>query len=353
MKQRVEKKYWGWRDFEVLLLLIAAVLFIVAGKMPLDAKAQELDPIIQEPPSATEETNVSAQQLLEALKNGGLLGSGNLGIEVKSVPEAAVGFQLALDPGNDLVQKSDLADMENLNSDTFEYLEAQGGLVAGAATAKIDSGQPTIFKLAAKFLEEVVFRNSAEFLKSAKFNEGFEVSGQPVFDQDTAGYAIVKKDNQSVEVQFEKKYKVAPVVTASLSVQQYDDPEVRAVAEDLLLVSNVNYVVTNVTREGFEIMMDHISESDIPFSWHALAVQDPNVFKKEAQRRKSNDAREEGGLFVEGKEAKSSNTLMGIVGQSTDSTSLPDSGGDRSSVPTRDISRSPSVGSFSGNNSSP
>jgi hypothetical protein len=353
MKQRGEKKHWERRDFGVSFSLLTAVLFVVAAKMTSGVEAQELIPVISGPASATEETNVSAQQLLEALKNGGLSGNGNLGIETESVSETAVDSQPIPDPGNDLVQESDLADMENLNSDTFEYLEAQGGLVAGAAIAKTDSGSPTIFKLAAKFLEEVVFKNSAEFLKSAKFSEGFEVSGQPVFDRDTAGFAIIKKDSQSVEVQFEKKYKVAPVVTASLSVQQYDDPEVRAAAEDLLLVSNVNYVVTNVTREGFEIIMDHISESDIPFSWHALAVRDPNIFKKEAKGRKSDGAQDVGGLFFGGEESKSSNTLMGIIGQSTDSTSLPDSEENSSSMPAGKASQDPSRESLPGNNPSP
>ena len=341
MKQRGEKKHWERRDFEVLLLLIAAVLFIVAGKIPLMVKAQELTPVIQAPASTTEETNISAEQLLEALKNGGLFGNGNIGIETKSAPEAVVDSQLVPDFDSSLVQKSDLADLDNLNSDTFEYLEAQGGLVAGAATAKTDPGRPTIFKLA------------AEFLKGAKFDNGFEVSGQPIFDQDTAGFAIIRKDSQSVEVQFEKKYTVAPVVTATLSVQQYDDPEVRAVAEDLLLVSNVNYVVTNVTREGFEIMTDHISESDTPFSWHALAVQDPNIFKKEAQSRKSNNAQDEVGLLVEGKKAKSSNTLMGIIGQSTDSAGSSNSGESSSPVPAGNASQVPTGDSLFGINPSP
>ena len=225
------------------------------------------------------------------------------------------------------VQEIAPSELENMNSDTFEYLEAQGGLVAGASTAKVDSSRPTIFKLAAKFLDDVVFRNSTEFSKSAKFDEGFEVAGQPVFDQDTAGYAIIKKGNQSVEIQFGKKYKATPVVTASLSVQQYDNPEVRKAAEDLLLITDLKYVVTNVTPEGFEIMMDSKAFSDIPFSWHALAVKDPNVFKKEAKDRNSSDPKKESsGLSVGTNKSKSSDSIMGIIGQSVDSSS-PSGGG--------------------------
>ena len=89
-----------------------------------------------------------------------------------------------------------------------------------------------------------------------------------------------KEDNQSVMVEFDKGYDAPPIVTATLSLQQYKDPDVRAVAEDLLLVSDVKYIITNVSKKSFEIMMDHKADSDIPFSWHALAVNDPTTSKK-------------------------------------------------------------------------
>lgn len=350
MKQRSAKKHWGRRNFDISFWLLIAVLFVVAAKIPPKAWAQELAPVVQDSTSATEETSVSAEQLLGALENGGLLSNGNLGIKKSISPEATadsvVDSQTSSesDSGQLILEPDSATDPEKINGDTFEYFEAQGGLVAGASTAKTDSGNPTIFKLAAKFLEDVIFRNSTEFLKGAKFDEGFEVSGQPIFDQDTAGYAIIKKGNQSVEVQFEKKYKVTPVVTASLSVQQYDDPEVRRAAEDLLLITDMKYVVTNVTPEGFEIMMDSKAFSDIPFSWHALAVQDPNIFKKEAKDRNSNDSRNgSGGLSIGADKTKSSDSIMGIIGQSTDS-SLPPAG---------DASQNAPSAGLPGNNSSP
>jgi len=355
MKQGSAKKHWERSGFGILFSLIVAVLFVVAAKMPSGAKAQELIPVIQDSTSATEETNVSAEQLLEALKSGGLFPNGNFDIKESKTSEAAVDSKPVSESDSESVQEFASSELDNLNSDTFEYLEAQGGLVAGAATAKADSSQPTIFKLAAKFLDEVIFRNSTEFLRSAKFDEGFEVSGQPIFDQDTAGYAIIKKGNQSVQVDFGKKYKAAPVVTASLSVKQYDDPEVRLAAEDLLLISDVKYVVTNVTPEGFEIMMDRVSDSDVPFSWHALAVRDPNIFKKEAKDRKSNDSQNEsGGLSVSGNVPQSSNSIMGIIGQSTDSSSPPVSSGENgSSAPAGGTSQNTAPAGLSGNNSSP
>ena len=72
-----------------------------------------------------------------------------------------------------------------------------------------------------------------------------------------------------------------------LSLQQYKDPDVRAVAEDLLLISDVKYIITNVSKKGFEIMMDHKADSDIPFSWHALAVNDPSPRRRKGRKLKS------------------------------------------------------------------
>ncbi|MDD5489919.1 MAG: hypothetical protein PHP25_04555 [Candidatus Moranbacteria bacterium] len=345
MKQRSAKKRWGRRNFEISFWLLIAVLFVVAGKASFGAKAQELIPVVPDSASATEEISVSADQLLGALQDGGLLANGNLGIKKSNLPETVADSQPVAEPNQPVQESGSAGDPEKINSDTFEYFEAQGGLVAGAATAKNDSGQPTIFKLAAKFLDEVVFKNSTEFSKKAKFDDGFQVAGQPVFNQDTAGYAIIKKGNQSVEVQFGKKYKDTPVVTASLSVQQYDDPEVRKAAEDLLLITDLKYVVTNVTPEGFEIMMDSEALSDIPFSWHALAVQDPNVFKKEAKDRNSNDSQKgDSGLSVGADKSKSSDSIMGIIGQSTDSSSLP---------PAANASQNALPNNTPGNNSSP
>jgi hypothetical protein len=44
----------------------------------------------------------------------------------------------------------------------------------------------------------------------------------------------------------------------------------------------LKYIITNVTSKGFEIMMDRSADSDIPFSWQAVAVKDPQTFGKDA-----------------------------------------------------------------------
>jgi len=55
----------------------------------------------------------------------------------------------------------------------------------------------------------------------------------------------------------------------------------------LLLISDVRYIITNVSKKSFQIMMDRKADSDIPFSWHALAVNDAATAKKQGEKVKS------------------------------------------------------------------
>jgi hypothetical protein len=163
------------------------------------------------------------------------------------------------------------------NPETMQSLEEKGGL---SSKPEIKDDTPTVFNLAVKFFERVVFKKDVEFSSRPTFDQGLEISGSPTFDKDTAGYAVIKKGNQSVTIEFENEYDSPPIITATLSLQQYKNSEVRAVAEDLLLISDVKYIVTNATKKSFEIMMDRKADSDIPFSWHALAVNKPKTSKK-------------------------------------------------------------------------
>jgi hypothetical protein len=168
--------------------------------------------------------------------------------------------------------------------DSLKYLESQGAL---SSAPQNSSENPNIFKLAVNFLDSAVFKSSAEFEKRPQFDKGLDISGTPTFDHDTAGFAIIKKGNQSVVIDFDQKYDSSPVITATLSLQQYKDSDLRAAAADLLLISDVKYIITNVSKKGFEIMMDRKADSDIPFSWHALAVNNPKIFKKKGESPKS------------------------------------------------------------------
>jgi len=225
------------------------------------------------------------EEIISAASSGGLSGAQNLSTLKQDAPGQTFQSSISFDPAP--ANPSPPADppTPEFSSDSLKDLESQGGLSSAPQTES--SAVPTAFNLAVKFFEKVVFKKNVEFADRPMFDKGLDISGQPTFDKDTAGYAIIGKGNQSVKIDFDHEYDSPPVVTATLSLQQYKDPDVRAVAEDLLLVSDVKYIITDVSKKGFEIMMDREADSDIPFSWHALAVDDPTISKTKGENLNS------------------------------------------------------------------
>lgn len=259
---------------------ILAVLFLfLSFHVSAVSRGQELPPVVPENIGENAEAGTPFDEFVSAAQNGGLSTRANLE-EMKSDFEDQ---SQTLEASPVIGEQLPSPEPQGLNPDSLKLLESRGGITSDP---QMNADDQTIFKLAVKFFEQVVFKSDTEFAKRPKFDDGMEISGTPTFDKDTAGYAIIKKGNQSVAVDFDAKYDDPPVVTASLFVQPYKDSEVRAAAEDLLLISDVKYVVTNVTEKGFEIMMDRIADSDIPFSWHALAVHNPKTFKKKGDTLK-------------------------------------------------------------------
>lgn len=255
-------------------LLMVAILSLLIFKIPA-SHSQEMVPVIATDVGADAIVGTPVEEIISAVENGGLTSNWDFSNLKPGLTPDAPEVLAATEE-----KSSDPEPMGGFDPGALEYLELQGGL---STSAQIDTENPTVFKLAAKFFERVVFKKDVEFENTPKFNEGMEISGVPIFDEDTGGYAVIKKGNQSVEVDFDKEYDAAPVVTATLSLEQYKDPEVRAVAADLLLISDVEYIISKVSKKGFEIMMDRKADSDIPFSWHALAVSKPKIHKKKGE----------------------------------------------------------------------
>lgn len=156
------------------------------------------------------------------------------------------------------------ANEEPIDLSSLGILENKGGLtIAKETTFK----ETTVFEKLTTFVGNVLFRGQVSFEKA------------PIFNKDTAGYAIVKEGSDNVVINFSKEYENPPVVNASLSLQQIKDDEFRRAAEELLLVTNTNFIITNVTSKGFEIKISQKAVSDIPFSWQAIAVKDAETFE--------------------------------------------------------------------------
>jgi len=276
----IQKEYRKSASAKLFFLVIGAFCLIL---LVSSARAQELTPVSVNSVGANEILGTPVSEMISAAGSGGLSGAQNISALKQDAKEPASESSIASDPSSD---PQPTPPTPAFSSDSLKDLESQGGLSSAPQASSADT--PTVFNLAVKFFEQVVFKKDVEFASRPMFDKGLDISGQPTFNKDTAGYAIIGKGNQSVEVDFDQAYDSPPVVTATLSLQQYKDPDVRAVAEDLLLVSDVKYIITNVSKKSFEIMMDHKADSDIPFSWHALAVNDPATAKKKGEKLKSN-----------------------------------------------------------------
>lgn len=152
-----------------------------------------------------------------------------------------------------------------LDMNVLGRLTADGGLtVGGPATFKGES----LFEKIATFFGEVVFRGDVNFL------------GRPTFNKDTAGFALIKKDQNQVQVQFEKEYANQPVITVNIAFDEADG------SKEGVLSSDVRYLVQQGSAKGFTILLNKPATEDLKFSWIALAVKDGKNFESQQSTNK-------------------------------------------------------------------
>jgi hypothetical protein len=177
--------------------------------------------------------------------------------------------------------KADLNDTMILLSDTVERvdtLETQVG----------DSSQKLI-QLASVFfandeglitglnIENLTTTGSAEFNGGVIFNESVEFNLPPIFNADTAGFAIIREGANKVEVEFDNEYMATPVVNASITYEDGDDVDEEEAQE--IFSSNIQNMIVNKSTSGFTIILNQNAPRDVRFSWTALAVRDAKIFE--------------------------------------------------------------------------
>ncbi len=116
----------------------------------------------------------------------------------------------------------------SLNLDVLGMLNAKGGLVVAGPS---------------------------EFISSAIFRETVTFDTTPIFNKDTAGFAVIRKGDIDVNIGFDKEYASVPVVVVS--------PNTKA-----------EYSLSNSDTKGFTIKINGEALDDIKFNWIALAVKD-------------------------------------------------------------------------------
>jgi hypothetical protein len=124
--------------------------------------------------------------------------------------------------------------------------------------------------------------------------------GRPYLNNDTGGFALIKKGQTKIDVTFEKEYLEQPVVSASITgeidpaiIKAGDMEKITALQnqQDQLAVTvfqqGIQALVIKKSVNGFTIIINKPAPEDITFSWIALAIKNPKLFTTDTQDQPS------------------------------------------------------------------
>jgi site-specific recombinase XerD len=152
--------------------------------------------------------------------------------------------------------------------------------VAGLATVSgdLNVGGSSLIQGALSVLNNITTQNLlvsqfAYFIQDVVFKGNVRFDSTPTFNSDTAGFAVVNKGYQSVNVAFTTEYVNTPIVTASIALDKMTDATAAAKLDSAILNGNISYIITNRSSKGFTIKLNQPASNDLSFSWVALSVQ--------------------------------------------------------------------------------
>jgi hypothetical protein len=99
----------------------------------------------------------------------------------------------------------------------------------------------------------------------------------PVYNKDTAGYALIKQGDKRVRVTFAQPYVATPIVNVSMTFETEDDIDDDEAA--ILFSDDIRFIINSKDQTGFTILLNKSATRDIRFSWNALSVKDPTIFE--------------------------------------------------------------------------
>jgi hypothetical protein len=116
------------------------------------------------------------------------------------------------------------------------------------------------------FMNDISVEGVAKFLSSVIFDGQVIFNGELYVTTDTAGKAIIPVLSNAVEVKFKKPYKNPPVVTISLEFSESTDSAFFSEA--------IQAAVTEVTQDGFKIVLNSPVPRELTYNWHAFISQE-------------------------------------------------------------------------------
>lgn len=148
-----------------------------------------------------------------------------------------------------------------------------GALRASSITISGDGA----FGGTSKFSGLTFFGSTTEFAGGVRFAGVAEFVLAPLFNKDTAGFALITTGDRDVEVVFDQPYMTTPIVTVSITFEATDN--IDEVTADSLFMQDMRFVVLNKNAEGFTIRLNKDAPQNMRFSWVALGVRDAKTFE--------------------------------------------------------------------------
>jgi hypothetical protein len=126
------------------------------------------------------------------------------------------------------------------------------------------------------------FEGDTEFVKNVEFKSQVTFDVPPLFNNDTAGFAVVKRDTEVVEIKFSTPYISTPVVSTTITFDKEkvsEGAEPKSFDAQNFFNQDLKFVVADKDENGFKIILNKKPTQDIKFSWTAFAVKDPKIFE--------------------------------------------------------------------------
>ena len=126
-------------------------------------------------------------------------------------------------------------------------------------------------------IDTLTVNNQSIFNGTVKFGAQVEFVVPPLFNSDTAGFAVIKKGTRRVDVTFDNPYISQPIVNANISFEDADT--MNESDTDQFFAEDIRSLIVNKTQNGFTIIVNKNVNRDIRFSWTALEVKNAKIFE--------------------------------------------------------------------------
>lgn len=114
----------------------------------------------------------------------------------------------------------------------------------------------------AVFNGNVWFYRLVTFTEKTVFKHDVALEGRLTLNNDAGGYALIRADEQSVDVKFDKPYDSIPIITVNAKNGIF-----------------VDFSYKDLDEKGFKIVLKDPAQHDTEFVWTAIQIKDPKVSK--------------------------------------------------------------------------